>query len=83
MHLLPPQVELDSNLLILTLATLAIGYLDCSLLDRLQSTRSPRTLRERAAARQPPRSMGLMCPLLGGAVRNGSRFQGHHLASSD
>jgi hypothetical protein len=31
MHLLPPQVELDSLCLVLTLATLAIAALICSL----------------------------------------------------
>jgi hypothetical protein len=46
MHLLPPQVELDSTVLILTLATLAITFLICSLLDRWQSTRSAPTQRE-------------------------------------
>jgi hypothetical protein len=31
MHLLPPQVELDPIVFILTLATLAIAWLACSL----------------------------------------------------
>jgi hypothetical protein len=34
MHLLPPQVELDVTCLILTLATLAIAWLTCSLPTR-------------------------------------------------
>jgi hypothetical protein len=34
MHLLPPQVELDLTCLILTLATLAIAWLTCSLPTR-------------------------------------------------
>jgi len=40
MHMLAPQVELDLILLLLTLATLAIGFLTCSLLDRLHASRS-------------------------------------------
>ena len=40
MHMPAPQVELDLILLFLTLATLAIGFLTCSLLDRLHSLRS-------------------------------------------
>jgi hypothetical protein len=83
MHLLPPQVELDSNLLILTLATLAIGYLDCSLLDRLQSTRSPRTLARARRCASATEVDGVDVPITGRCLRNGSRFQGHHLASSD
>jgi len=43
MYLMHPQVELDPLLLILTLATLVIGFFTCSLLDRLRSTRSAPT----------------------------------------
>ena len=46
MHMLAPQVELDFILLILTLATLAIGFITCSLLDRLRSSRSALPSRE-------------------------------------
>lgn len=34
MHLLPPQVELDPILMILTLATLAVAWLTCALSTR-------------------------------------------------
>ena len=58
MHLLPPQVELDVTCLILTLATLAIAWLTCSLPTRdAGRLKTPNAaLRSRAAG--PSRALG-------------------------
>ena len=55
MHLLPPQVELDVTCLILTLATLAIAWLTCSLPTRdAGRLKTPNAALRSRAAGPPP-----------------------------
>jgi len=58
MHLLPPQVELDLTCLILTLATLAIAWLTCSLPPRDAGRLNAPNAALRSRAAGPSRDSG-------------------------